>query len=346
MSSPITFAPLKAAIEATPREKVANLLESIDQWRAWGCLIGVSDPYTRFLSPLRPDRQPGCKLASFNGGVKLYDGKTDTYMDLIEFVRWQNPSLTFTEALEQFATLGGSNHTPANVLQTSRHSGTQRVSMVPLVVPFSKQGLLYWEKRGVTEEMLSDPMTRTEQVRGYLYTTEEGATRQVTKRGFVYWAGDKPKFYFPSELKGNKFRGKHNENDVWLWTNPKGVENETRTLLICKANKDLHVWKSFVKADLMNLSAEGVIPTPEFLFDNVRKCYDRVVICLDNDETGNKGAAKLKERLMSLSDIGRFRVEVWNWPDPITKDLDGYRAEFGHAATKEFLKEKGFYKIF
>lgn len=335
----------------TPKQ----LLASVDHLRIWGHLTGVTKLGVMFRSPFRvEDKSPGCKLGLWKGDVKFFDKSRRITWDIIEGYKAKYPQKTWDEVCADILFLNGTSASTTQQLMTGSLK-EPKVKITPIVGPWTPQGLLYWEKRGVTREMLDDPQTLTQQITGYLAEGENETgpfSKVITKRGFVYWVNGKPKMYFSYEEKGRKFKGHLRNDDVWLLKrHPEGLgqgpsTNDTNTLLISKSNKDLHVWRKFVRCDLMTVQAEGSLPSLDFLLTNVRIPYKRVVIVFDPDPAGIEGANKLQNQLQSLSDIGTFVVKVWNWPDLETKDLDKYREVNGYKKTSDFLWKNGFYNIF
>lgn len=325
----------------------AELLSSIDQMRVWNHLIGVDVLNKPFRSPFREDKGPGCKLYLRASKIKFADKSRGIVYDVIDGFKQLNPQVTeWVDVCKAILDLSGTALSTEQQIKQGLLKATPTL-VKPNVVPWSEWGLGYWELRGVTERELSDPQTLTQEISGYTLQGEDKSgnsyTRSYNKRGFVYWLNGKPKLYFPEAEKKDKFKGNVTESDVWLCERP---TNGPRTLVAAKSNKDLHVFKSYVNCSLMNVSAEGVFPDPEWLFTNVRLKFDRVVIVFDPDKAGQEGAAKFKSILDGLSDIGQFEVKIWNWPDPISKDLDQFRADNGHHATSRFLWDNGFYNIF
>lgn len=323
-----------------------ELLASVDHLRIWAHLIGVTKLGVMFRSPFRAeDKSPGCKLGLYKGDVKFFDKSRGLTWDIIEGYKAKHPDTKWDELCAEILRWNGTSASTVQQLTTGTLK-EPKVKLTPIVGPWTPQGLLYWSKRGVTREMLDDPQTLTQQITGYLAEGENESgffSREIVKRGFVYWVNGKPKMYFSYEEKGRKFKGHLKNDDVWLLKRP---SNDTGTLLIAKSNKDLQVWRRFVRCDLMSVQAEGALPSLDFLFTNVRMVYRRVVIVFDPDPAGVQGANKLQTQLQSLSDIGTFVVKVWNWPDKETKDLDKYRELKGYQKTSDFLHTNGFYKIF
>lgn len=326
-----------------------ELKSSIDHLKVWNALIGVGSLKTVFRSPFREDPSPGCKLYAKNQEVKFTDKSRNICYDVIDGYRQLNPHVTdWAEICKAILTLSGASLSTEQQIKQGLLRVTPTI-IKPIVVHWSEWGLGYWESRGVTEGQLSDPQTLTQEISGYTVQGEDKSgnsyARSYNKRGFVYWVNNKPKLYFPEADKKNKFKGNLSQDDNWVFIRNTSIDLP-KTCIFAKSNKDAHVWKSFVNCSIATVSAERVFPSPEWLLTNIRMKFDRVAIVFDPDETGVAGAQEFKSILDGLSDIGQFEVKIWNWPDPISKDLDQFRADNGHYATSRFLWDNGFYNIF
>lgn len=330
-----------------------EIIESVDQLACWSNLIGVSKLGVRFNSPFRVDKRPDCKLVlKGDGKVRFIDPARKISWDLLDAYKEKFPAKSIEDFINDLKEWSGSGPSTA-MLARNGYLRQPRFVLEPMVVEWSEWGIDYWARRGVTIKQLSNPKCLTQEVCGYQLSGENdtGEFHQFQYvQGFVYWCNGKPKCYFPGAPKEKKFRGNFNENDVWLVDRSKRREKlgvpDQKMLLIAKGNKDFFVWSSLVNCDLMNLSAERVFPTDDFLFKNVRLKYEKVLIVLDPDPTGVAGGEELKRKLLSLSDIGGFQVVSWPFPDREAKDLDKYRETHGEIETKKFLMRSGFGKLF
>lgn len=329
----------------------AQLLSSVDQLNVWGHLIGISKLGVRFKSPFRADSKPDCKLGLKGDKVRFFDPAKGIGWDILDAYKEKFPDDSWETTVNNIMLWGQGIATNLQI-----QSGTlyqPRYTLTPIVVEWSDWGKQYWAKRGVGLNRLGNPSTFTQEIVGYELVGENDLGPVMTTqfaKGFVFWANNKPKIYFPEGPKDKKFRGHLQNDDVWLVDRSERRKAlgkpENYILLIGKGNKDLLVWSTIVDCDLMNLTAEAVFPTANWLMTNVRMKYKKVIICLDPDPTGVKGANDLLNILTSLSEIGTFEVTVWNWPDKVTKDLDGFRSTHTKQETIAFMKANGFHKLF
>lgn len=333
-------------------KQLKDIIEAVDQLAVWYHLVGMSKLGIRFRSPFRTDKNPDCKLVLKDGKVRFMDPSKRISWDLLDAYKHKFPSASISDFINDITNWSGSGVSTA-MLARNGYLRQPKFVLQPMVVEWTDWGKEFWEKRGISIDDLSDPECLTQEICGYELSGENdmGEFHQYQYcQGFVYWCNDKPKCYFPTAPKEKKFRGNFNQNDVWLLDRSKRRETlglpDNKLLLIAKGNKDLHVWRTLVNCDLMNLSAERVFPTDDFLFNRIRMKYEKVLIVLDPDDTGIKGGEELKKKLLSLSDIGDFKVVSWPFPDKEMKDLDKYRLEHGEKQTKIFLNKNGFSKIF
>lgn len=328
-----------------------ELYEKIDQLKCFEQLVGYDRLGIKFCAPhwMRQDKRPDCKLHLSGGRVRFFDPARDLNIDLIDTYKMWAPGSTWEQLEEDLLRWSGSASPTSQQIRTGSLY-QPKFTLTPMVREWTEWGIEFWKKRGITTKRLAGLV---QEIYGYemVGQNDMGDFRQEQyANGFVYWCNDKPKCYFPDAPKERKFRGHFREDDVWVFDRSERRAKlglpDTKTLLISKSNKDLLCWSTIVNCDLMNLSAEGVFPTINFLLTRVRIPYERVVICLDPDETGVKGANKLQSILFGLSDIGTFDVKVWNWPDPVSKDLDKYLVDHGKKDTIKFIKANGFHRLF
>lgn len=331
-----------------------ELLDSVDHLKVWEHLVGESRLNHRFLRPswLGGDHRPDCKLGLKKGKVRYYDPPRGLSWDILDGYAAKYPQDDWTSTVENMLSWSGTSK--ATIDQLNKNElWVPNFILTPRVVEWSDWGKEYWAKRGVDYTKLSHKAILTQEICGYETNTETelGSTYfSQMARGFVYWANGHCKCYFPEEVKDRKFRGRLKANDCWLVDRNKyrQLENkpDTKTLLVAKSNKDMLVWLQFVSCDLACVAAEGSFPDAEWLLNNVRMKYERVLIIFDPDSAGLKGANDLQMRLLSISEVGNFAVKVWPWPDPVSKDIDQYRVDNGFEQTIHFLKANNFHKIF
>ena len=259
--------------------KAAELIDLIDQAKVWYGLIGVSSLSARFRSPFRHDPHPGCKLYKKDGKIKFADISRGIKYDIIDAYKLLHPQATWQEVCDGILALNGNSLSTRQQIEMGIIKEPKSV-LTPDVITWTDWGLGYWAARGVTEWDLNEPSTLTQEISGYTITGKDNQgnayQRSYKKQGFVYWANGKPKFYFPLAEKKDKFKGSLQNNDCWLYVRDwDPLSGTPATLLISKSHKDLHVWKHFVKASLMAVTAEKVFPDREWLLTNVRMKFDR-----------------------------------------------------------------------
>lgn len=331
-----------------------ELLSLVDHQKIWQNIVGESRLNHSFLRPswLGSDKRPSCRLSLKGDKIRFYDPPLQINWDILDGYKALYPQDTWHEIEDTILKWNGSTK-PTSELLNSGELAEKKFILIPKIVEWSDFGINYWAKRGVSIKRLSNPSTLTQEVCGHelvgtnaqgdFYSSQFG-------QGFVFHCNGKVKIYYPDIEKYRKWKGRFQPEDVWIVDRTehraaKGVP-DNKTLLICKGNKDLLVWSTIVSCDLMNVSGEGVFPNLNWLMENVRMKYERVVICFDGDDAGVLGSNKLLNILESISDIGTFVCKIWNWPSGPSKDLDEYRVEHGKPCTIKFLKENHFHKIF
>lgn len=332
----------------------SDLLNTIDQQKVWEHIVGEGRINHSFLRPswLGPDHKPSCRLSIKGNKIRFHDPARSINWDCLDGMNALYPNLSWQEKEEKMLLWSGTSRPTSNLLE-SGELFEKRFVLIPKIIDWTQWGLSYWEARGVSKERLSNPQTLVQEVCGHEIagTNQQGDFfSSQDGQGFVFHCNGKIKIYYPFAEKERKWKGKLGPEDVCLvdrsrHRTKKGVP-DTKTLLIAKGRKDMLVWSTIVDCDLMELTAEGVLPNANWFLTNVRMKYERCVIILDPDEAGIQGANKLLNILLNLSDIGTFVVKSWPFPDPISKDLDRYRVDNGHAQTIKFLKQNNFHKIF
>lgn len=331
-----------------------ELIKAVDQQCVWGQLVGHERVGDRFLRPswLGGDRSPDCRLGIRGDKVRFYDPAKGLNLDILDCYKLLYPNDNWSETVDRILGWSGTSNSSSGLINSGELFEPKFV-LKPKVIDWTPWGIDFWQKRGVTLDKLSHPLVLTQEICGHEISgiNEQGDfySSQFGK-GFAYNCNGKVKCYYPGQESGRKFKGRFGNNDVWLLDRTKRREYlgrpDNKMLLVSKSNKDFYCWSNFVDCDLMNVSSETTHPTPDWLLTNVRMKYEKVVIIFDADEAGVKGANELQNRLLNLSDVNTFIVKSWNWPDPISKDLDKYRVDNGHDQTKKFLIQNNFHKIF
>lgn len=241
-------------------------IHDIDQLYSWSLIIGMSvDLNERFTSPFRTDdKTPDCLLYERNGIIKFkpYSIKDKMFkgyncIDAYMYLR----GLSYHDALKELY-----KKTPiANKRQYKPRANQPKPNLVPLVVPYTPQGLLYWRKLGI--DITQDK--RVSQIEGYrLYDTVTFPKNEVA---FSYQYEDRFKIYRPFAQKANKWKSSVVKSDTWF------VDNGASRTLICKSAKCQIVLESLLKTKF-----NYTHPQSESDIINIPNA---IAIC-DNDEAG------------------------------------------------------------
>jgi len=92
---------------------------------------------------------------------------------------------------------------------------------------------------------------------------------------------------------------------------PKGISlitNGSRELIIAESLIDVMSAKNIlrIEGDLLSLNSTNLSKDAGLVLKKRKKKYDRILLCLDNDEAGEKGSNLLKEELSELGEIVKF----------------------------------------
>lgn len=312
-----------------------EVLDRVDQLSVWGQMIGVYQLNRNFCSPFRDDKKPRVRLVLNKGRVMFSDFGGGVFMDCIEGYRLFRSQATYGEALEAVLRMGGTGAggrgTTVSQVKSGKIKETKWVESYK-IVPFGKEGLDFWAKRGLNESDLGMDGMKVHEIRGYR-TSNKSEAKSFDREcfGFVYEIEGKFKRYCPGKEGYEKFGGSVNRDSFWH------LKRGSDTLLITKSNKDMLVWVKYSRSDLCAFGSESTHPTDEKLKE-LTKGYNKVTICFDPDPAGFKAAQNLQNRIEQMFPF--LTVKIWNWPDPKTKDLDGFRCEHSEKQTRRFIGSK------
>jgi hypothetical protein len=92
---------------------------------------------------------------------------------------------------------------------------------------------------------------------------------------------------------------------------PKGISlitKESKVLIVAESLIDVISAQNILKieGDLLSLNSTNLSKNAGIILSERKKKYDRILLCLDNDEAGEKGSQVLKEELSGLGKIERY----------------------------------------
>lgn len=152
---------------------------------------------------------------------------------------------------------------------------------------YTERDILWWANNAVDE-----PLLKRYDVRSIRYLLDENfnITRKISMYdlAFAFVVYDKVKIYMPEADASRKWRNTCPADYLQGWQQLEGHD----TLIITKSLKDILVFKSFMKVDVIAPQGESYnfdIETIEY----IKRNYTNVYVVYDYDEAGRIGSDKL-----------------------------------------------------
>lgn len=269
--------------------------------------------FTSMLSPVRAeDTRPSfCTYLTKDGGqIKWTDFayKSGGVYDFI--TEMESDVNSFKDAVKKAREILSSIRVNNDVTQAPRPTNKPKINWD--VVPsekFTKNELLYWRIRGVTEEQL-----RGENIHPLKMLLADGKYRDTS-------TPDNPKFiYYYHDSEGNisgwKLYSPYNKDYKWLSKNTSSAPYESKVqcvnneLLILSSKKDKMVFDNLRQPyDTTNPIAEGIFKGIIRELSASLACYDKIYAWLDFDWSENvSNVYKGVERTMQLEEESNGRI--------------------------------------
>jgi hypothetical protein len=187
--------------------------------------------------------------------------------------------------------------------------------------PFTKEGLAFWAKYGITEEDLKyEEITEIQ----YFWTRKDQVVPNTPPSlCFAYKIGDFYKLYQPYN-KEYKFIQDYPEQVVEGWLQ---LKHEQDLLIITKSRKDVIVLRKLGYEAVSPKSESTMIPAKHM--EKLKSDYKRILVLFDNDGKHN-GEIYQKEYGLSL---------IFIPPESGFKDISDFRAGTSEEEAKQLLKQ-------
>lgn len=317
-------------------ENILSKISEYDIFRYY--IISFNKPGKAFCSELRKDKKPSCSIKLLSDGRAIYkDFSTGEVYTPISYLKYKY-NLSYLKTLIMISNdfnignYGKVEKTMGiNAKIYQRQPKSIQISLRIVSKLFTKTGLEYWKKYGITEKILNK--YEVKQISQYYLN---GNTIRINKNeiAFSYHFGNyKYKILRPSsEYK-------------WItncdYKNVQGVRQlikKGKTLLITKSLKDIMC--------LSSLGVYAVAPQSESTLISkngikyLKKRWERIFIYYDNDEPGIKLA---KQHSKS------YDIPFIHNPIGTSKDASDYYKDHGEDSLKKMLKiiiNNGKYNIY
>lgn len=283
------------------------MLTTNEQLQVWSWVIGrQAEVGRRITSPFRLDSTPGAILSEHQGTIFFLDGsgKEGHGYTAEHAVAYQSKKynkegklhLAWARNFIAFNLTFGKN--PNLTLQPvstgfkrSSTDGDVFVGFYPnggYGSPEWTQGDIdYWTKRGISSSQLEDKSRGGRVYSAHTYIINKSTFEPKHGVCIAYTVMDKVKIYQPFAPKEYKWFSTVTPNEYWH------TQRGSKKLFISKSQKDhLEVENLFPDYDVISGMNEVIMPNklPEIL-----DCYDEVIAVFDEDDTGLKTLAKLRD---------------------------------------------------
>lgn len=275
--------------------KTFEPLYSLDQLGITAFYLGITKLPTLINSPLRPDNKPSFGLYCPNGRNVYYTdfstGETGNLWNLLMQL-WNCSFREMRCRLQQ-------DNQASDITLSESHYNKPRITCAHSKIEckvreWRQYDIDYWESYGITLKWLKYadvyPISHKIITKGnerYVFGADKYAYAYVEfKEGKTTL-----KIYQPFNKNGFKWSNNHDRSVISLWTK---VPDKGDKLCICSSLKDALCLSANLNIPAIAIQGEGY-GMSDTAINNLKERYDRIYICLDNDETGLKDGIKLSQ---------------------------------------------------
>lgn len=292
----------------------SSVIHSVDQLRVMQHLVHGATLNKGFKSPFRVDRGPGCWLSWFNEKLYYHDPKdyVRNGKNIIDLWCIQN-NCEIQDAYYGIYNFNG----PIKPVKPVKSPPKYFAYGVRAWEDYDED---YWSKYNLSFEDLESGNPGLFAAQYFEYYSEKmgGLVRTYSKPEkplYIYcWDNGRAKGYAP--LSSQRFMGNSTAEDFYYY------EGEPDILYICSGGKDAKVVHSYDKSVF---ALNGEMYSPSSLPKKILDKYPKIMIGLDNDDTGIEFAIKMKDYLVNLDynvDICIPKSKDWADDEMIYNDID------------------------
>lgn len=265
-----------------------------------------------YKSIFREDRSPTCHFFyNKRGYLVLHDFATRSSYNLYDFAIHVRGKKMFAKDIYEEMTSNATTYEHKDYSHLTKYKVKEENGVTPITctyMPMSKFDLDFFAQFNISEKILKT--FKVEKVDKawinhnlkYIYLERDPCYR--------YLEGDRFKLYRPLQSKKNKFRNNYNSSVV------EGIgiiPREGKTLIITKALKDVMTFYS-LGINAVALRSEST-PIDYDTMIELKKRFNRVIIWLDNDDTGLKFSEEQSkayhiERIVHNKDLGKDPSDI------------------------------------
>jgi DNA primase len=285
-------------------------------------MYGVPITNSLFISPIRKDKTPTCKLLYHSNGTLMYlDNRPGEFRgDCINFVRFLK-GLSYKEALlDIYKTMSVNTHSTYTKKDISLISNKEKATIKLNFKDFTKEDLDYWGQYYINIDLLNKFNIKS--VKECFIKNKDGEYFNCRKKNelcFAYLFPDNTvKVYFPDR---DSYRFVSNTTSIQglaqLKDNPEYV-------VITKSLKDVIVLH-LLGIPALAPQTESIIPSS--IIDSFEKSY----LFYDNDVAGRKASIKVRNKYTE--------VPILLIPQEYgVKDISDFIKKYGIDKTKQLIE--------
>ena len=277
-----------------------DILSRVTEAEILSFYLGITEVPCIINSPLRRDRRPSFGLYSTDG-KRIYYTDLSTrdrggLFDLLGHMWGCSYKEVLTRIDKDIPNFTGSTNihkcSPCTVKSTNSYN--QESDLQCKVRDWRSYDIEYWNSYGISLEWLKYaevyPISHKIIIKNgdrFVFAADKYAYAYVEhKEGKVTL-----KIYQPFNIKGYKWSNKHDSSVISLWTK---VPEKGDKICICSSLKDaLCLWAN---TGIPSLAIQGEgYRISNTAISELKRRYNEIFICLDNDSAGIKDAQKLSE---------------------------------------------------
>jgi hypothetical protein len=322
-------------VELTPQQ----VLQKVSQQQIFEWILGEKiEEGRRYRSPIRKDRQPGCRIDTLaNGDMLFVDfGDTPTHRSCFKLAMdTHGASLqsVLTMICDAFGlSKNGNDYSPIPISFEFTGEPVKRTEIYYQTRKFGVKDKRFWNLCSITEEQLKeDRVAPASRVIIHNYKTSKVSSFRPQTICYAIDFGNAVKLYQPYNAQ-YKFITNCTVDHVG---NINNISSGDR-LIIAKAYKDHRILRNLERPNTIWLPSENIIPSKAILVDLCVR-FKEIVIFFDNDEMGIKLAVKL---MKVLDDIEWGKARIVNIPIKYRlKDLGDFLPKEGRQDTLKLLNQ-------
>ena len=270
-------------------------IESFNQAEIAAFYLGISKIPILINSPLRQDNRPSFGLYCPKGtDIRYTDfstGESGNLWDLLGKLWHCSFREVYDRVQREFKSTDITINTPKHRVICSV---SKNIKIKCKVREWRKYDIDYWESYGITLEWLkyADVYPISHKIvikdgKTYIFGADKLAYAYVEFKE----NNASIKIYQPLNTKGFKWSNGHDKSVISLWTK---IPKHGEKLCICSSLKDALCLTIHTNIPAIAIQGEGYSMSKTAI-NNLKSRYNKIFICLDNDDVGLKDAIKLAE---------------------------------------------------